>query len=228
MSKLKWDVDGERFYETGISNAALYVKAAGAYGAPVAWNGLISASENPTGAEPTPLYADNMKYLNMMSVEEYESTIEAYTYPLAFEACNGGVEVATGVLIGQQNRSLFGLVYKTKIGNDVDGDSKGYKIHVVYEALAAPSEKSYQTINDTPEAITLSWGLTTTAVPVTGYKPTAKLTIDSTKCVPAKLKELEDTLFGVDAQTDPVVAAVVGKFLMPDEIIAIVGPIAQG
>ena len=195
MSKIKWDQTGERYYETGVSKGVLYPYANNAYANGVAWNGLINVSESPEGAEATPLYADNIKYLNLMSAEEFKATIEAYTYPDEFAACNGEASLETGVSIGQQKRSQFGLSYQTKIGNDVDSEL-GYKIHLVYGALAAPSEKAYATVNDSPEAITFSWEISTTPVEVPGFKPTASLVIDSTKVDPTKLAEFEKKLYG--------------------------------
>jgi len=202
MSRLVWDQTGERKYETGVKNGVLYVQSAGTYPLGVAWNGLVGVSENPTGAEPTALYADDMKYLNLMSVEQFHATVEAYTYPNEFEACDGSGELSTGVRIGQQTRVPFGLAYKTTMGNDVSNSSYGYKLHLIYGALASPSDKAYKTINDTPEAITFSWNVTTTPVPVTDFKPTASLIIDSTKADPAKLAALELILFG-DTGVDP-------------------------
>ena len=195
MSKIKWDQTGERYYETGVSKGVLYPYANNAYANGVAWNGLINVSESPEGAEATPLYADNIKYLNLMSAEEFKATIEAYTYPDEFAACNGEASLEQGVSIGQQKRSQFGLSYQTKIGNDVDSEL-GYKIHLVYGALAAPSEKAYATVNDSPEAITFSWEISTTPVEVPGFKPTASLVIDSTKVDPSKLAEFEKKLYG--------------------------------
>ena len=195
MPKIKWDQTGERLYETGVSKGVLYPYANNAYANGVAWNGLINVSESPEGAEATPLYADNIKYLNLMSAEEFKATIEAYTYPDEFAACNGEASLETGVSIGQQKRSQFGLSYQTKIGNDVDSEL-GYKIHLVYGALAAPSEKAYATVNDSPEAITFSWEISTTPVEVPGFKPTASLVIDSTKVDPTKLAEFEKKLYG--------------------------------
>lgn len=195
MPKIKWDQTGERYYETGVSKGVLYPYANNAYAKGVAWNGLINVSESPEGAEATPLYADNIKYLNLMSAEEFKATIEAYTYPDEFAACNGEASLEEGVSIGQQKRSQFGLSYQTKIGNDVDSEL-GYKIHLVYGALAAPSEKAYATVNDSPEAITFSWEISTTPVEVPGFKPTASLVIDSTKVDPAKLAEFEKKLYG--------------------------------
>ena len=195
MPKIKWDQTGERYYETGVSKGVLYPYTNNAYANGVAWNGLINVSESPEGAEATPLYADNIKYLNLMSAEEFKATIEAYTYPDEFAACNGEASLEEGVSIGQQKRSQFGLSYQTKIGNDVDSDL-GYKIHLVYGALAAPSEKAYATVNDSPEAITFSWEISTTPVEVPGFKPTASLVIDSTKVDPTKLAEFEKKLYG--------------------------------
>ena len=195
MSKLKWDQTGERLYETGVSKGVLYPYENNAYANGVAWNGLINVSESPEGAEVTPLYADNIKYLNLMSAEEFKATIEAYTYPDEFAACNGEASLKEGVSIGQQSRKLFGLSYQTKIGNDVNSEL-GYKIHLIYGALAAPSEKAYATINDSPEAITFSWEISTTPVEVPGFKPTASLVIDSTKVDPTKLAEFEKKLYG--------------------------------
>ena len=195
MPKIKWDQTGERYYETGVSKGVLYPYANNAYAKGVAWNGLINVSESPEGAEATPLYADNIKYLNLMSAEEFKATIEAYTYPDEFAACNGEASLEEGISIGQQKRSQFGLSYQTKIGNDVDSEL-GYKIHLVYGALAAPSEKAYATVNDSPEAITFSWEISTTPVEVPGFKPTASLVIDSTKVDPTKLAEFEKKLYG--------------------------------
>lgn len=213
---IKWDQTGERRYETGIDRGVLYPREAntGEYGKGVAWNGLISVSENPSGAEPTPLYADNIKYLNLMSVEEFGATIEAYTYPVEFEKCDGSAEVAEGVHVGQQPRQTFGLAYRTLIGNDVSAEEHGYKIHVVYGAMASPSEKSYETINETPDAITFSWELTTTPVEIEGFKPSATITIDSTKVSPENLKAIEDALYGDGSEE--------GSLLMPDELLALI------
>lgn len=195
--KLVWDETGKRFYETGVRNGVLYPQnSEGQYPKGVAWNGLISVSESPSGAEPTPIYADDTKYLTLMSAEEFGATIEAYTYPDEFAVCDGTAELSRGVTIGQQSRTAFGLAYRTAIGNDTDGMDHGYKLHLIYGALASPSEKSYQTINDSPEAITFSWELTTTPVAVPGKKPTASLIIDSTKVDPEKLQALETILFG--------------------------------
>ena len=212
MSKLKWDQTGERLYETGVSKGVLYPYSNNAYTKGVAWNGLINVSESPEGAEATPLYADNIKYLNLMSAEEFKATIEAYTYPDEFAACNGEASIEEGVSIGQQKRSQFGLSYQTKIGNDVDSEL-GYKIHLIYGALAAPSEKAYATINDSPEAITFSWEISTTPVEVPGFKPTASLVIDSTKVDPTKLAEFEKKLYG-DENTEATLP-------LPSEVAAL-------
>lgn len=201
MPKLEWDADGERFYETGVKNGVLYIRDEdGSYGSGEAWNGLTAVTESPEGAEANPLYADDMKYLNLISAEDLNATVEAYMYPESFGECDGSAEIADGVMISQQARKTFGLCYKTTVGNDVAGNAKGYKLHLMYGCLAAPSEKAYETINDSPDAITFSWEISTTPVNVTGYKPTALLTIDSTKVtVATKLAELEAILFGVDA-----------------------------
>ena len=213
MAKLVWDKTGDRLYETGVKNGVLYIPTAGVYSKGVAWNGLTAVTESPSGAEATALYADDTKYLSLMSAEEFGATIEAYTYPDEFAVCDGSAELADGVMIGQQKRSTFGLCYKTTIGNDTDGNDHGYKLHIIYGAQAAPSEKAYATINDSPEAITFSWEITTTPVNVTGAKPTASLVIDSTKADPSKLAALEDILYGKDGDsaTEP-------RLPLPDEI----------
>ena len=211
MSKLAWDEVGNRFYETGVKNGVLYPQGAGGtYTKGVPWNGLTAVTESPEGAESTALYADDIKYLNLMSNEEFKATIEAYTYPDEFAECDGSASIADGVFIGQQSRKTFGLAYKTTLGNDVDGNDYGYKLHLIYGALAAPSERSYATINDSPEAITFSWEISTTPVEVTGGKPTACLTIDSTKVDGTKLAALEKILYG-DGATGP-------KLPLPDEV----------
>ena len=197
MAKLEWDKSGQRIYETGVKMGVLYVQDnSGAYPKGVAWNGLTAVNESPSGAEPTPLYADDIKYLNLRSAEEFGATIEAYTYPEEFEKCDGSAEIAKGVVAGQQARATFGLCYRTVVGNDVNGNEHGYKLHLIYGATAAPSEKAYATINDSPEAITFSWEISCTPVEVPGLKPTACITIDSTKVNPAKLAELEKKLYG--------------------------------
>ena len=211
MSKIVWDAVGEHTFETGVRNGVLYLKdAQGAYSTGVAWNGLTSVSESPEGAEATDLYADDIKYLTLMSAENFKATIEAYTYPPEFEECDGSASIATGVVIGQQSRKPFGLCYRTAIGNDTDGNEHGYKLHIVYGCQASPSEKQYSTINDSPEAITFSWEVNTTPVNVTGKKPTATLIIDSTKADKAKLTALEAILYGSD-DVEP-------RLPLPDEI----------
>lgn len=220
MSKIVWDKTGDHLYETGVKQGVIYPQATGgAYSKGVAWNGLTAVTESPSGAEATALYADDIKYLNLLSVEEFGATVEAYTYPDEFAECDGSAEIATGVSIGQQKRKAFGMCYKTTLGNDVDGNEHGYKLHIIYGAMAAPSEKAYATINDSPEAITFSWELTTTPVSVTGAKPTASLVIDSTKADPAKLKALEEILYGKDGTGDGgSVGAVDPRLPLPDEI----------
>ena len=214
MSKLVWDQTGEREYETGVKNGVLYPQdEGGTYPKGIAWNGLISVTESPSGAEEQALYADDIKYAAPRSREEFGATIEAYTYPEAFEKCDGSAELAPGVAIGQQTRTPFGLAYKTTIGNDTENNNYGYKLHLIYGATAAPSEKAYQTINDSPEAITFSWELTTTPVSVKGYEPTAILTIDSTKTDPTKLATLEGILYGSE-ETE-------ARLPLPDEIATI-------
>lgn len=200
MTKLNWDVQGERYYETGVSKGVLYPFKEGKYSKGVAWNGLTAVTESPSGAEPTPLYADNIKYLNLLSNEEFAATVEAYTYPDEFAECDGSAELAAGVSVGQQKRIPFGMSYVTKVGNDTDGQDYGYKIHLIYGALAKPSQKNYATINDNPEAITFSWELSTTPVAVPNLKPTACITIDSKKVTPEKLKKIEDKLYGTESE----------------------------
>lgn len=218
MSKLVWDKTGEHFYETGVKNGVLYIPTEGAYTKGVAWNGLTAVTESPSGAEATPLYADDIKYLNLISTEEFGATIEAYTYPDEFAECDGSKELATGVYIGQQDRKTFGMCYRTTLGNDVKGNELGYKLHFIYGAKAAPTEKAYATINDSPEAITFSWELTTTPVPVTGAKPTASLTIDSTKVDAKKLADLELILYGKDATSQEANDGVDPRLPLPNEI----------
>lgn len=221
MSKLVWDKTGERLYETGVKQGVLYpMDAKGTYPKGVAWNGLTNVTESPSGAEATALYADDIKYLNLMSNEEFGGTIEAYTYPDEFAECDGSASIATGVYIGQQARKTFGFCYRTTIGNDVESNAHGYKLHLVYGALASPSEKAYATINDSPEAITFSWEFSTTPVNVTGFKPTACLTIDSTKVDAEKLAALEKILYGDDAD-DTAVA----RLPLPDEVAQVMGTV---
>ena len=203
MSKIVWDQTGERLYETGVKQGVLYVQdTGGTYPKGVAWNGLTAVTESPSGAEATPLYADDIKYLNLISTEELGGTIEAYTYPDEFAECDGSASIATGVYIGQQPRKTFGMCYTTTVGNDVDSNAHGYKLHLIYGALASPSEKAYSTINDSPEAITFSWEFSTTPVNVTGFKPTANIVIDSTKATPEKMAALEKILYG-DTDVEP-------------------------
>lgn len=222
--RLVWDKSGERFYETGVDHGVLYPQGeGGTYPQGYAWNGLTGVTESPSGAEATALYADNIKYLNLMSTEEFGGTIEAYTYPNEFAECDGSAEIAQGVTIGQQARKTFGLSYRTALGNDVDGSEHGYKLHLVYGALASPSEKAYATINDSPEAITFSWEFSTTPVNVEGFKPTASLTIDSTKADSTKLKALEDILYGTDAASGGEPAATAPRLPLPDEVAEIMG-----
>lgn len=200
MAKIIWDADGDRLYETGVRHGVLYVRNdAGTYPTGVAWNGLTSVSESPEGAEVTALYADDMKYLNLISAEEFKATVEAYTYPDEFAECDGSASLVEGMTIGQQTRKTFGLCYRTVVGNDVLNNEYGYKIHLIYGCLAAPSEKSYETINDSPEAITFSWELSTTPVAVSGHKPTASVVIDSTKMDADDLAVIEASLYGADA-----------------------------
>lgn len=216
MARLEWDADSKRLYEVGVDRGVLYPRNAegGKYGAGVAWNGLTGVTESPSGAEPTDLYADNIKYLSMRSAETFGATIEAYTYPPEFEPCDGSASLTEGVSIGQQDRVPFGLSYRTLVGNDAKGQGYGYKIHVIYGCTASPSEKPYQTVNDSPEAITFSWEVNATPVNVTGFKPTACVVIDSTKVASEKLQKLEAALYGDSAGDGP-------KLLMPDEIKAL-------
>ena len=215
MAKLVWDESGKRLYETGVEKGVLYVQGEnGQYQQGVAWNGLTAVTESPSGAEPTALYADDIKYLELFSAEEFGATIEAYTYPAEFEACDGSASLGEGVTIGQQDRKAFGLCYRTVVGNDVKGNEHGYKIHLVYGAKAKPSEKAYATVNDSPEAVTFSWEVTTTPVNVAGFKPTASVTIDSTKIQPEKLKLIEDKLYGTASEE--------ATLPLPDEIKQII------
>lgn len=215
MSRLVWDAIGEHLYETGVDRVVLYKYSNQAYGNGVAWNGVTALNESPSGAEASPLYADNIKYLNLISAEEYGATLEAYYSPEEFDECDGSAEIATGVTIGQQTRKKFGLCYRTLIGNDLDGTDKGYKIHIIYNASAAPSSRDHGTVNDNPDASTLSWEISTTPVNVSGHKPTATVVIDSTKVPAAKLTALEDILYGT-VSAEP-------RLPLPDEIIDIVG-----
>lgn len=218
--KLVWDKTGEHYYETGVKNGVLYpMSTSGTYPKGVAWNGLTAVTESPSGAEPTALYADDIKYLNLMSNEEFGATIEAYTYPDEFAECDGSASLTEGVYIGQQARKTFGLCYRTTLGNDAKGNDYGYKLHIIYGAMASPSEKAYSTINDSPDAITFSWELSTTPVAVANFKPTASLTIDSTKVNAQKLAALEEILYGKDGTgEDNSVGAVDPRLPLPDEI----------
>lgn len=215
MARLEWDKTGERRYETGVSNGVLYRQnSSGVYNTGEAWNGLTAVTESPSGAEANPQYADNIKYLNLISAEEFGCTIEAFTYPDSFAECDGSAVVSGGIVVGQQSRKPFGFSYQTRVGNDIDGTDYGFKVHIVYGALAAPSEKAYATINDSPEALTFSWEVTTTPVSAgSSYKPTATLTIDSTKVPTAKMTELLDILYGTPG-VDP-------RLPLPAEVFAI-------
>ena len=214
MAKLVFDAVGSRFFETGVKNGVLFVQGEdGEYENGVVWNGLTAVTESPSGAEATPLYADDMKYVVLYSTEEFGATIEAYTYPEEFEQCDGSAQLGTGVTIGQQQRKSFGLVYKTVIGNDIQGQELGYKIHIIYGAKAAPSEKAFATINDSPEAVTFSWELSTVPVPVEGHRPTSTVVIDSTKVNAEKLATLEGKLFGTESEESTLP--------LPDEIAQI-------
>jgi hypothetical protein len=214
-NKIVWDGVGEKVYETGVDHGVFYAQLTdGTYPVGIAWNGLTTVTESPSGAEPNPQFADNIKYLNVFSAEEFAATIEAFTYPDEFMACDGSAEPEPGVIIGQQARKSFGLCYRTLIGNDVNGQEHGYKLHLIYGCMVSPSEKSYTTINESPEAITFSWDLTTTPVPVTGFKPTASLVIDSTKVAALDLAALETILYGTAPATE-------GSLPLPDAVIAL-------
>ena len=212
MTRVTWDQTGQRFYETGVDQGVLYIpNSQGVYSIGVAWNGLVSVTEAPSGAESSPQYADNIKYLNLRGAEDFGATIEAYTYPDLFAQCDGSATPTPGLVVAQQSRKSFGLAYRTKIGNDISGQDLGYKIHLIYGATASPSERAYTTINDSPEAITFSWELTTDAVPVTGYKPTSLLVIDSTKVSAAGLTALTNAIYGT-VGADP-------RLPLPDEVL---------
>lgn len=214
MPKLVWDATSERLYETGVDHGVLFTqKADGTYNNGVAWNGLTAVTESPSGADSNPLYADNIKYLDLRSAEEFGATIEAYTYPDEFGVCDGSATIAEGVYIGQQKRRPFGFTYRTIVGNDTELDDHGYKIHIIYNMTVSPSEKNYQTVNDSPEAINFSWEGTTTPIPVAGYKPTSSVTIDSTKVDADKLKALEDILYGSESADS--------RLPLPDEVVSI-------
>lgn len=214
MTALTWDQVGERTYETGVDRGVLYIpNGSGIYDTGVAWNGLTTVTESPSGAEASPQYADNIKYLNLVSAEEFGATIEAFTYPEEFGQCDGTAAPAAGVLLGQQGRKTFGLSYRTRLGNDLDGTDYGYKLHLIYGALAAPSEKAYSTINDSPEAITFSWEVATTPVSVTSYKPTSVIVVDSTVVGSTDLADLEEILYGTEG-VDP-------RLPLPDEVVSL-------
>lgn len=221
MAAITWDATGERLFETGVDHGVLYpISSSGTYDNGVAWNGLSAITESPSGAEATAVWADNIKYVNLLSAEEFGATVEAYTYPDEFAICDGTAELVDGVIVGQQARKVFGLCYRTKIGNDVDGNDHGYKLHIIYGAQASPSEKAYSTINDSPEAISFSWELTTTPVNVTGMNATSYLVIDSTKCDAEKLAALEKILYGsAEPDTAP-------RLPLPDEIKTLMTPAA--
>ena len=227
MSKLQWDKTGERLYETGLDRGVLYVMGDNSeYEDGVPWNGLTAVNENPSGAESNPLYADNQKYVNLISTEDFGATVEAYTYPEEFEVCDGSAEIATGIIIGQQTRRAFGMAYRTLIGNDVLGQDFGYKIHLIYGAQASPSEKNRQTVNDNPDAVSFSWDVTTTPVAVPGYKTTAHLVIDSTKTTARRLAMLEDVIYGRDYVpgspiADPI-EALNARLPSPEDILTII------
>jgi hypothetical protein len=214
MAPLTWDQVGERFYETGVDHGVLYLPdATGVYNMGVAWNGLTTVTESPSGAEPNAQYADNVKYLNLISAEEFGATIEAFTYPDEFAECDGVALPSPGVAVGQQGRKMFGLCYRSRVGNDVDGTEYGYKLHLVYGCQAAPSEKAYATINDSPEAIAFSWDVTTTPVPVTNHKPTSLIVVDSTVVDVADLTALEALLYGS--------GAIAAALPTPDAVLAL-------
>ena len=223
--KLVWDKTGERFYETGVDRGVLYPfdSEENDYGEGVAWNGLSNVTESPSGAEPTAVYADNIKYLNLFSAEEFGANIEAYSYPKEFGECDGSAEIAKGVSIGQQDRKQFGFCYRTLIGSDTQGNNDGYKIHIVYGAQASPSEVSHDTVSDSPEPSPLSWEVSTTPVNVTGHKPTAHLVIDSRYADPEKLTQLENILYGQDAGAEGTPAAAAARLPLPDEVVTLMG-----
>lgn len=211
MAKLEWDAIGERFFETGVDQCVLYPISNNAYPTGVAWNGITGITESPSGADANPIYADNIKYLDLRAAEEFGATVTAYTYPDEFAVCDGSASPANGLIFGQQARKAFGLCYRTRLGNDTDGSDHGYKLHLVYGLTASPSERGYSTINDSPEAIEFSWEMNSTPVKVEGYKPTSVITIDSEKCDATILESLEDILYGT-ANTDP-------RLPLPNEVL---------
>lgn len=221
-SALSWDNTGDKLYETGVDRGVLYPMGQSGYGTGVAWNGLTGVTETPSGAEATKLYADNIKYREIRSAEEFGGTIEAYTYPDEWAECDGSAALMAGVYAGQQPRKVFGFCYRTILGNDVDLNSHGYKLHIVYGCTASPSERSYATVNDSPEAITFSWEFSSTPVNVTGHKPVSCITIDSTKVDATKLKNLENKLYGVstDSTANPAVAGSAAYLPLPAEVIS--------
>lgn len=223
-NKIVWDKTSERFYETGVKNVVLYTQTAGVYNDGCAWNGVTAITESPSGAESTALYADDIKYLNLISNEEFGATIEAYTYPEEFEKCDGTADLVSGVSIGQQKRETFGLSYRTVLGNDTDGNDYGYKLHLIYGCKASPSERAYSTISDSPEANTFSWELSTTPVSVSGFKPTSCITIDSTKCDKTKLTALEEILYGKDPTQTSGNDGVAPRLPLPDEVKTLMTP----
>ena len=227
MSRVKWDQIGERFYETGVDRGVLYVQEEGVYGKGVPWNGLSKVTESPSGAEPTALYANNHKYLNLLSTEEYAGTIEAYTYPEEFAKCNGEDELLKGVTIGQQKRHPFGFAYRTLIGNDTDGNDHGYKIHIVYGALVSPSSEDHESVNNDPNVNPISWEFSTTPVDVTGGDPTATLEIDSTKVTAKQMLKIEEILYGKDETQPSGGDGVEPRLLLPDEIVSILKEIKE-
>lgn len=226
-NKIVWDKASERFYETGVKNVVLYTQTAGVYNDGCAWNGVTAITESPSGAESTALYADDIKYLNLISNEEFGATIEAYTYPSEFEKCDGTADLVSGVSIGQQKRETFGLSYRTVLGNDTDGNDYGYKLHLIYGCKASPSERAYSTISDSPEANTFSWELSTTPVSVNGFKPTSCITIDSTKCDKNKLAALEIILYGKDPTQTNGDDGVAPRLPLPDEVKTLMTPDGQ-
>lgn len=218
--QIKWDESGQRLYETGVDHGVLYpISDQGTYNKGYAWNGISAVTESPSGAEATAVWADNIKYLNMYSAEEFGATLEAYTYPDEFMECDGSKEIAPGVYAGQQQRKMFGLSYRTKIGNDVQGDSYGYKLHLVYGCKASPSERNYNTTNDSPEAQALSWEITTTPLNISGMQASSQLVIDSTKVDADKLADLEEILYGKPAEDQT--PAVDARLPLPDEVVQI-------
>lgn len=222
MSKIVWDQTGERLYETGVDHGVLYIlQDDGTYGAGIAWNGLTAVTESPSGAEDTALYADNIKYINLKSNEEFGATVEAYTYPDEFMQCDGAAELSKGVVLGQQGRRTFALTYRTLVGNDIKGTDYGYKLHIIYGCSASPSEKNYQTVNDSPEAITFSWEINTTPIQVEGFKPVASVTIDSTKVDAAKLAQLEEKLYGKDETSSGAGDGADAALAMPEDLKSI-------